>query len=270
MPYDQKPSITSPSNPAIKAACRLHKKRERDSTGLTIVEGIQEIWRALEAGVIFRDLYYCPYLTGTPGENELLVYLENRLELTPVSKRAFSKMAYRKSSGGIIAIVEKPSSALNDIPLPPDPLYFITDSIEKPGNIGAILRSADGAGVSAVLASNERTDLFNPNVIRSSMGTVFSVPCAAASPSDTMSWLRKSGAGIIITAPEGDMIYTEADLTGPSAVVIGNESRGASSFWTDRSDVMIRIPMMGKADSLNASVSASLIAYEALRQRNNR
>ncbi len=261
------PDITSASNPSLKFAARLRKRRERDRHGLTLVEGPAEIGMALSAGVVFREVYYCPDIISTEEQRMLLGRLRNAAPAKSVSSKAYDKIAYRGSTGGFAAVAEKPSLSLADLPPASNPLYLVADSIEKPGNLGAMLRSIDGAGSSGMIVSDRRTDLFNPNVIRASMGTVFSVPTAAASRDDVIGFLRERGIRIVITSPEAETLYTDADLTGPVAAVIGSEHSGLSRVWFEKAGEAVKIPMLGAADSLNASVSAALLLYEAVRQR---
>ena len=259
--------ITSPSNPSLKFAARLHKRRERDRHGLTLIEGPAEIGMALSAGIVFREVYYCPDIISTKEQKMLLGRLRNAAPVKSVSMKAYDKIAYRGSTGGFAAVAEKPSLSLADLPPASNPLYLVADSIEKPGNLGAMLRSIDGAGGSGMIVSDRRTDLFNPNVIRASVGTVFSVPAAAASSDEVIGFLRKHGIKIVITSPDAETVYTDSDLTGPVAAVIGSEHSGLSRGWFEEGGEAVRIPMLGAADSLNASVSAALLLYEAVRQR---
>ena len=197
----------------------------------------------------------------------LLERLKKAAPCRSISARAYRKIAYRGGTGGFAAVVEKPAVTLAELPHPSNPLYLVADSIEKPGNLGAMLRSVDGAGASGMIVSDRRTDLFNPNVIRASLGSVFSVPNASAEAEDTISFLKENGIRIIITSPDADTIYTDTGLAGPSAVVIGSEHTGLSPVWFSEADQVVKIPMLGVADSLNASVSAALLLYEAVRQR---
>jgi TrmH family RNA methyltransferase len=264
---NQNLDITSAVNPAIKFAAKLHRRRERDRHGLTIIEGLAEISAALSSGTVFREVYYCPENIESGDQELLLERLKKAAPCRSISARAYRKLAYRGGTGGFAAVLEKPSSSLAELPTDTRPLYLVADSIEKPGNLGAMLRSADGAGASGMIVSDRRTDLFNPNVIRASLGSVFSVPTASAGTEDTIGFLKERGIRIIITSPEAAVLYTDADMTGPAAVVIGSEHAGLSKLWFSESDEAVRIPMLGRADSLNASVSAALLLYEALRQR---
>lgn len=262
--------IKSPANPSLKFASKLHKRRERDRHGLTIVEGLTEIATALSASLRFREAYYCPDIISTSEQEMLLDRLKKSCSVRSVSRKGFEKITYRSGTGGIAAVVEKPSASLAELPEVANPLYLVAGSIEKPGNLGAMLRSVDGAGGTGMIVSDRRTDLFNPNVIRASLGTVFSVLTAAASGEQTIEFLKKRGIKIIITSPDSDLSYTDSDLAGPAAAVIGSESRGLPRFWFEHADHAVRIPMLGKADSLNASVSAALLLYEAVRQRSQK
>jgi len=259
--------LTSTSNQHIKFAAGLHRRGERDRHGLTLIEGLAEIEMALSAGIVFREVYYCPDIISTKEQRMLLGRLRNAAPVKSVSMKAYDKIAYRGSTGGFAAVAEKPSLSLADLPPASNPLYLVADSIEKPGNLGAMLRSIDGAGGSGMIVSDRRTDLFNPNVIRASIGTVFSVPTAAASSDEVIGFLRERGIKILVTSPDAESVYTDLDLTGPVAAVIGSEHSGLSQGWFEEGGETGRMPMLGTADSLNASVSAALLLYEALRQR---
>jgi TrmH family RNA methyltransferase len=188
------------------------------------------------------------------------------IDVVEVGERAFEKLAYGDRSDGVVLVVRAPRSALADLQLPPDPLVVVTDDVEKPGNVGAILRSADAVGASAVIAAGG-TDLFNPNVIRASVGTVFSMPIAAAPAGEVAAWLRERGLRILATRVDAELLHVDADLTGSVAVVLGSEAEGLSDAWRDHDVEAVRLPMAGVADSLNVSVAAAVLLYEAWRQR---
>lgn len=201
-------------------------------------------------------------------ERRLFRELEKRkIKLNPVGRRAFEKIAYRESTGGLVALAEKPDSTLHNLPRNANPVYLVVDAVEKPGNLGAIFRSADGAGVTGVIVSAPGTDLFNPNVIRASLGTVFTVPSTIASARDGIQWLKSSGTCIVTSTPRGVTEYTDIDMASPCAIVVGSEDRGAGNEWLQASDIRVKIPMRGSADSLNVSACATILIYEALRQR---
>jgi TrmH family RNA methyltransferase len=230
--------IESPSNPHIKAATRLRDRRERERTGLTIVDGAREIRRALDAGVTVETAFVCDALVRSDD-----------------------------ARAAVVAVVRVPTTALSDLQLPPDPLVAVLEGIEKPGNLGAVLRSADGAGIDALVAADPRTDLFNPNTIRASLGTAFTVSLASASTSDTLSFLRAGGLRVVAARVGAATEYTDADLRGPLAVALGAEADGLSAAWSGPDVVAVRLPMLGVGDSLNVSAAAAILLYEARRQR---
>jgi TrmH family RNA methyltransferase len=261
--------IESPANPRLRAAASLRERRERDRSGLTLVDGLRESLRALEAGVATELALICPpLLEGEAAEPLRDLLREREVETVVVSERAFSRVAFGDRNDGIVLVVRSPTTDLAGIRFGDgkDPLVVVTEDIEKPGNLGAILRSADGAGADAVVAVGG-TDLFNPNVIRASTGTVFSVPIAAAPADAVLHWLREHGLRIVAAKVDAPTVHTGADLTGPLAIVLGSEASGLSDAW-DAPDVeSLRLPMLGVADSLNVSVAGAVLLYEARRQR---
>ena len=264
--------IESPANPRIRAAAGLRERRERDRSGLTLVDGLRESIRALEAGVAMELALVCPTLLvdgdGDGADRVRTLLRERGTETVEVSERAFSRVAFGDRNDGIVLVVRAPGTDLAAIRFPEgeDPLVVVTEDLEKPGNLGAILRSADGAGASAVVAVGG-TDLFNPNVIRASTGTVFSVPIAAASATAVLHWLREHGLRIVAAKVDAARLHTAADLTGPLAIVLGNEASGLSDAWNAPDVESLRLPMLGVADSLNVAVAGAVLLYEARRQR---
>jgi RNA methyltransferase, TrmH family len=265
--------IDSPSNPRIRNAVRLRERRERESTGLTLVDGGREALRALEAGAVVESAFVCPPLLGTGEARRVAEKLGQSfepygasIEVFEVSQRAFERLAYGDRSDGVVLVVRSPRASLDEIELPPEPLVVVTEDVEKPGNVGAILRSADAVGADAVIAVGG-TDLFNPNVIRASVGTVFSMPVASATASDAAGWLRARGIRIVASRVDAARLHVEADLRGPVAIVLGSEATGLSDAWRAADVEAIRLPMTGVADSLNVSAAAAVLLYEAWRQR---
>jgi TrmH family RNA methyltransferase len=265
--------IESPSNPRIKSALRLRERRERESTGLTLVDGGREALRAIEAGAVVESAFVCRPLLATVEARRVAEKLGQSfepygasIEVVEVSERAFERLAYGDRSDGVVLVVRSPRASLDDIELPPEPLVVVTEDVEKPGNVGAILRSADAVGAAAVIAVGG-TDLFNPNVIRASVGTVFSVPVASASASDAAGWLRAREIRIVASRVDAARLHVEADLRGPLAIVLGSEATGLSEAWRAPDVQAIRLPMTGVADSLNVSAAAAVLLYEAWRQR---
>ena len=272
------PVVDSPSNPRIKAALALRERRDRERTGLTLVDGGRESLRAIEAGAEVVEAFVCPSMVVTDEGQRALGLLggtqpamgghpaRGRGTLTEVGQRAFERLAYGDRGDGIVLVVRTPDTGLERIALPREPLVIVTEDVEKPGNVGAILRSADAVGADAVVAVGG-TDLYNPNVIRASVGTVFSVPVAAGPAAEVLVWLRAAGLRIVASRVDAADLHVDADLSGGVAIVLGSEARGLSPAW-DASDVRtVRLPMLGVADSLNVSAAGAVLLYEAWRQR---
>jgi len=266
-------SIDSPATPRVRAAVRLRERHERDKTGLTLVDGGRESLRAIEAGAIVETAFVCTARIGSADARRVAEKLGQSfgpfgasIDVLEISERAFDRIAYGDRSDGVVLVVRSPGTSLEDLDLPPSPLIVVTEDVEKPGNVGAILRSADAVGASAVIAVGG-TDLFNPNVIRASVGTVFTVPVAAAPAGEVVAWLRAAGMRIVASRVDATELHTEADLTGPVAIVLGSEANGLSNAWYAEDIGAVRLPMLGTADSLNVSAAAAVLLYEAVRQR---
>jgi RNA methyltransferase, TrmH family len=260
--------ITSLQNPRLKRLVRLRDRRARDEEKAFLVEGYREVRRALEKKVSMDELYYCP--DWFLGENEPALLEQAAAagaKLFELSKEAFAKVAYRERPDGILAVAPQWKRTLESLELPAEPFLLIVEAIEKPGNLGTILRSADAAGCDAVIVCDPVTDLFNPNVVRASTGVLFSVPCAVEEGGAVLAWLRKRGIRSVATTPAAAELYSEADLKGPLAVVMGSEQYGLSEFWLKNADQSVRIPMAGQADSLNVAMAALITLFEAVRQR---
>ena len=260
--------ITSPANPRIKHLVRLRERRERDGSGLFLVEGYRELRRALAAGVEVTELYSCPGLYL--GENEeALVGAAARAgaEVVAVAEAPFRKASYRDRPEGLLGVARQFPTGLERLAPGPDPLLLVVEAIEKPGNLGTMLRTAEAAGAAAVIVCDPATDPFNPNVVRASLGTLFSVPLAVADTPGTISRLRELGIRTVATTPSASRPHWEADLTGPVAVVVGSEQYGLSAAWLEAADLRVVIPMPGSVDSLNAAMAAGILLFEAVRQR---
>ena len=272
MPADHGPparelEITSPANPRIKHLVALRRRRSREESGVTLVEGLAEIELALAAGIRPQALYYSRELATAES-----LHLAGRAaalgaEVIHLSRPVFEKVSYREGPDGWLAVVGAIESDLVSLRLPPRPLVLICAGLEKPGNLGAILRTADAAAVAAVIAADPVTDWGNPNVVRASKGTVFSVPVASATSRQVLDWTAGHGLRIVAATPDATSLLTETELTGPVAIAVGAEQAGLSGEWLEAADVRVRIPMFGHADSLNVSTSAAIITYEAVRQR---
>jgi len=259
--------ITSPANPRVKQLVALRRRRVRDDAGVTLVEGFEELDLALRAGLRPHALYYCPDLADA-GQLDLTTRAAAAgADLVSVSQEVFRKAAYRESPDGWLAVVPALRADLADLKLGATPLLLICQGVEKPGNLGAILRTADAAGVAAVIATDPVTDWGNPNVIRASKGTVFSVPVAASTSAQVLTWLADHQLRLAATTPDTDLLLGQADLTGSVAIAVGSEKYGLPAEWLNRADLRVRIPMFGQADSLNVATSAAIVCYEAVRQR---
>lgn len=268
MPASARPVLSSAANPSVRAAIALRDRRERDRTGQTLVDGARELRRALEAGVPVSEAFVCESLLAGADARAVLDRLDAAgSRVHSLSESLFRKLAFGERLEGVVGVMQVPSLDLGRLALAGDPLVVVIEGVEKPGNIGAVLRSVDGAGADALIAADPRTDLFNPNVIRASAGTVFSVPIAAASTGATLDWLRDRGLRIVAARVDADRLYTEVDLTGALAIALGAEADGLSDAWTGPGIKAVRLPMLGVADSLNVSVSAAVLLYEARRQR---
>ncbi len=259
--------ITSAQNPRLKELRRLRERRCRDRKGLFVVEGAREISMALEGGVEIEALFFCGDLLGEGGK-EVLETLANRgVVLHPLPRRLLEKVSYRENPDGLLAVARQFPLDLQSIPLGSCPLVVVAQALEKPGNLGAILRCADAVGADAVVVCDPVVDPFNPNVVRASRGTLFTVPLAVASSGEVLEWLDDRGLEVVITSPYASRPYTDFDYKRPTAVVVGNEARGLSPPWMEMEDAGVYIPMKGKADSLNVATATAVILYEALRQR---
>lgn len=254
--------IESLQNPRIKNLLKLQEKsRERKNQGLFIVEGTQENELAVKGGYEAVEIYICEDIY-----NKSIDF--GQAKLFTITKQVFEKLAYRKSTGGIIGVYKTKSSTLTDLQLPENALVVVLEAVEKPGNLGAVLRTGDGAKVDAVIVCDETVDFFNPNVIRSSVGTLFTNQIASASKEAVLDFLKSKNIQVVSTflREETKNLY-ETDFTKSSAIILGTEATGLSDFWADNSDVLIKIPMLGFVDSLNVSNAAAICVYEAVRQR---
>jgi len=260
--------ITSTANPRLKAAARLRGRRERDKTGLTLIDGVRETLRALAASATVREVFVEPSVLGGQQASALLERLhEESVPIVELSRDAFEKLAYGDRLDGVVAVAETPPRTLDELILPQQPVVGVVEGVEKPGNLGAIVRSADGAGINGIIVADTATDLFNPNIIRASIGTVFAVPVAVASSGDVLTWLRERDIAIVAARLDGSVDYSQADYSGAVAIALGSEARGLSDPWGELARASVRLPMLGVADSLNVSATAAVLFYEALRQR---
>lgn len=261
-------TITSPKNARVQSAIKLRRRKHRTSQHRTLVDGIREIQRAIDSGASLAELFVCPSLCTTEASERLLEQSAGlSAPVSEVTPAVFEKLAFGERSEGAVAVINSPSHTLSEIALTEPPLIAVLESIEKPGNLGAVIRSADGAGVSAVIAADANTDLHNPGTIRASLGTVFTTQVAAASSADVLAWLRANQIAICAARVGECPVYTDIDWTRPTAIILGAEDSGLSDTWQAADVTPIQLPMHGAADSLNVSAAATVLFYEALRQR---
>ena len=294
-------SVTSASNPKIKNLLLLQEKsKARKEQGLFVVEGRRELEHCLSAGFTVRTLFVCPeiadglteegvvsQISGYPrpdkregpageasgrGRSEAEAICDTipsavKPLVIEIPEQLYRKVAYRESTEGIIAEVEYKSLKLEDLKLPENPLIMVLESVEKPGNLGAVLRSADAAGVDAVIFCDPLTDLYNPNLIRASIGAIFTVPTVAASSEETIAFLKARDIQILTAQLQDSSLYYDVDMRRGTALVMGTEATGLTDVWRQAASAHIRIPMLGRLDSLNVSVSAAILLFEAVRQR---
>lgn len=260
--------LTSLQNPKVKRAFALRDRRERDREGVTILEGYRELTRAHAAGIPIRETFFCREMFVGENNDALLDTLRDAgSAIYECSANVLRKIAYRERPEGLIAIAEMKRKGLDEIPAKPDGLYLVAETIEKPGNLGSILRSADAVGATAVIVCNKQTDIFNPNVIRASTGAIFSMPLAETTSEEALAWLRNLGIKTLAATPHTHLYHTDVDMKQGVAIVVGAEQYGLSDYWMNSADLQVLIPMLGKMDSLNVATAATILLYEAARQR---
>jgi TrmH family RNA methyltransferase len=260
--------ITSRQNARVKDAAKLRDRRSRERQGRIVIDGAREISRAIGAGVEVVEAFVCePLATDAAALSVVEQLRSSNAELATVAEEVFEKLCYGEGRDGLVAVARTPRRTLDAVALLAKPLVAVIEGVEKPGNVGAVLRSADGAGVDAVIVADARTDLFNPNTIRASLGTVFNPHVVTATAEETLSWLRGLGVVIYAARPDAELLYTDADFRGGAAIVLGSEAEGLSPAWAVPSVTNISLPMCGMADSLNVSATAAVLFYEAQRQR---
>ncbi len=260
--------LTSLKNPKIKYTYKLRNRRFREKERKTLLEGYRELTRSSEYGMKVQEVFYCPSMFLGENEFPLLKSLEEQgIETIEVTEPILEKLAYRDRPEGLIAIAEIQNHTLEDIPVVDGGLYLIAESIEKPGNLGSILRSADASGVTGIILCDKCTDIYNPNVIRASTGALFSVPLAECTGEEARAWVKKNNIKVLAATPHTDNVHTDADMTQTVAIAVGTEQSGLTDFWMDGADIKVKIPMLGKIDSLNVATAATIMLYEAARQR---
>jgi len=260
--------ITSLQNPKIKAALKLWKRSERDASDTFLVEGYRELSRAHHAELKIETLFICRDLFLGSNEEKLIQEIASRGALIlPCSSAVFQKLSYRDRPDGLIAVAKQLHLSLESLKPSKVPFYVVAEGIEKPGNLGTILRSSDAVGVDAVIVCDKCTDIHNPNVVRASVGTLFTLPVVEAEGEATFDWLKKQGMIIVAATPAAEREYTQIDLTQPVALAVGTEQYGLSKRWMEGADMQVKIPMLGVADSLNVAMATTLLLYEVIRQR---
>ncbi|MBT8278665.1 MAG: RNA methyltransferase [Bacteroidia bacterium] len=258
--------ISSLQNPMIKELILIKEKsRARRRSGKFLIEGLREVSLAIKGGYTMQSILFNPSVISIEKVNDLI---GNQTECIEVSNEVYERLAYRESTQGIIAVSEAKSFDLESISLSENPLILVAEAPEKPGNIGALLRTADAANVDAVIIANPKTDLFNPNIIRSSVGCVFTNTIATGSTEEIITFLKQHNINMYCASLQASIPYHTADFKSPTAIVVGTESTGLSASWIDNATQYIIIPMQGEIDSLNVSVSAGILIFEAKRQRN--
>jgi TrmH family RNA methyltransferase len=267
-----RPVLTSAANPRLRAAAALRDRRARVRTGLLLVDGAREVARALDGGITLVEAFVA---AGTSQEADVAAVASRvaalGVPLVPVAAKLLGLLAYGERASGIVAVATAPDTSLASLRLPASaPLVGVLEDVEKPGNLGAVCRSADGAGLDAVIAAGGSVgsvDPWNPNAVRASLGTVFTLALALATTADVLAWLRERGLRIVAARVDGSVPYTEVDLKGPVAMVLGSEAHGLTAEWSGTDVTAVRLPMRGRADSLNVAAAAAILFYEARRQR---
>ncbi len=265
------PQITSLQNPRIKGAIKLRDRRSRTRQDRIIIDGVREIQRALATGLNSVEAYVCEALCHSDMAQETTGTLRAlRADIVPVSEAVFEKLAFGNRTEGIVVTAATPRRSLDEISLGPSPLVIVIEAIEKPGNVGAVIRTADAIGADAVLLAEPIVDLFNPNVIRSSLGAVFTTSVCATDNRRCLDWLRSHEMSVFAARVDAPRDYTDVSFAGATALVLGSESQGLTPTWTSSDIAGIQLPMHGIVDSLNVSTTAAVLMYEALRQRQSR
>jgi len=260
--------ITSAQNPRLRQTARLRDRSPRDEAQQFLIEGYRCVRRALEGGQPITELFICPELYQGVNEPQLVADCQARgARVFQLPPHLFGKLAYRDRPEGLLGVAPQRHLRLDDLPAGDPPFLVVAEAIEKPGNLGTILRSADATGVDGLILCDRCTDLFNPNVVRASTGTLFSVPVAECTTAEALDWLRARHVRILAATPHAQTVFTETDMRGPLAIVVGSEQYGLSEGWLGAADAQVRIPMLGMADSLNVATATTLLLYEVARQR---
>ena len=260
--------ITSLQNQRVKKTIRLRQGRQRQKQGRMIIDGVREVRQAMRAGIELVELFVCSRKHQHEAHRELLAQLTHlAVPLHEVTPSVMQRLEFGSRKDGVVAVARVPQKTLSQLQLPPHPLIVMLEGVEKPGNVGAVIRTADGAGADAIVICDGKTDLFNPNTIRSSLGTIFSMPIATATAAEAISWLSRMAARVLDARVDAPTSYAQADYTGTVAIALGSEATGLSSAWRGQNMTTVRLPMHGTVDSLNVSATAAVLLYEAQRQR---
>lgn len=263
--------ISSLGNSRVKNVVKLRQRSHRDELDLMIVEGYREILRALDNNHFPKELFYCRDLFQGKNNDSLLDRSrEAGSEIIGCSIPVFNKLSYRDRPDGLLALAPQVHCSLQDLNLGNSPLLIVAEAIEKPGNLGTILRSSDASGVDAVIVCDRCTDINNPNVVRASIGTIFSLPVIETTSEEALAWLRQKDVKILAATPHASQLYSNTDMTAATAIVVGTEQYGLSENWMERADYKVKIPMLGQSDSLNVASATTILLYEAVRQRGAR
>ncbi|MGM0440159.1 MAG: TrmH family RNA methyltransferase [Chlamydiota bacterium] len=260
--------ISSINNPKIKQCIRLRERRERKKTAKFLIEGYRELQRSYDGGQPVETLFICKNLWGDRFTENLIAEVSGDCQVIECDEKVFRKISYRATPDGVLAIAPQRTKKLSDLSWKGNnPLFIIAEAVEKPGNLGTILRSSDAVGADGLIVCDGCTDIYNPNVVRASIGTLFTVPVVEASGTEVLRWVQDQGIKVLAATPDADGEYTKADMLGPVAIMVGSENLGLTDFWMNNADLQVRIPMRGAADSLNVAMATTLLMYEALRQR---
>lgn len=262
--------LSSLQNPKVKQVLHLRDRSERDQTGQFLIEGYREILRCTDGKHKIDWLFICPELFL--GSNEQILIkkiMDSGAKVFPCTEKVFRKMSYRDRPDGLLAVAPQQHLKLEDVKFSKNPFFVVAEAIEKPGNLGTILRSSDAVGLDGLIVCDRCTDIHNPNVVRASVGTLFTVPVIEANSQETIDWLKKNKIAILAATPSATEEFTKVDMTVPIAIAVGTEQLGLSEQWMSQADIRVRIPMHGVADSLNVAMATTLLLYEAERQRKN-
>lgn len=264
--------LSSLQNPHVKKVVGLRDRRDRDKANCFIIEGYRELLRAVDAGILVKELYICPPFFLGENEHSLISRIASQgAVIYECTKPVFEKISYRDRPDGLLAVAPQMHKTLHDLDKIlkkiVNPFLVVAEAIEKPGNLGTILRSCDAVGADALIVCDRCTDIHNPNVVRASVGTLFTVPVVEAEGKSTLQWLKDKQITIAAATPSAQKNYTDANFKGPLAIAVGTEQYGLSDLWMKEANLQVRIPMQGIADSLNVATATTVLLYEVLRQR---